>query len=114
MYVFCMTEANYPANNEYQLNLFSVGINWRNEYHNVSELTMSDKHYWFPAMRYGFGWGLPITWQGWLSMLVVIALAAFGGLTIPERYGTLVFVCYDIVLVSLFLGLCWWKGEFIK
>jgi len=80
----------------------------------ISELTVSDKRYWFPAMRYGFGWGLPMTWQGWLSMLAVIALTAFGGLTIPERYGTLVFVCYDIVLVSLFLGLCWWKGEPIK
>ena len=76
-----------------------------------SELTMIDKHYWFPAMRYGFGWGLPITWQGWLSMIAVIDLAALGGLTIPERYGVLVFVCYDVVLVSLFLGLCWWKGE---
>ena len=47
-------------------------------------------------------------------MLVVIALAVFAGLTIPERYGTLVFVFYDIILVSLFLGLCWWKGESIK
>jgi hypothetical protein len=44
-------------------------------------------------------------------MLAVIALAALGGLTIPERYGTLVFVIYVVILVSLFLGLCWWKGE---
>jgi hypothetical protein len=21
--------------------------------------------YWFPAKRYGWGWGLPVTWQGW-------------------------------------------------
>ncbi len=60
---------------------------------------MTDKHYWFPSMRYGFGWGLPITWQGWISMLAAIALAILGGLT------------NDVVLVSLFLGLCWWKGE---
>ncbi|WP_316672960.1 hypothetical protein [uncultured Tolumonas sp.] len=40
-------------------------------------------------------------------MLAVIALTAFGGLTIPERYSILVFVCYDVVRVSLFLALCW-------
>ena len=72
---------------------------------------MPDKHYWFPAMRYGFGWGHALTWQGWFAMLAVIALAAVGGLIIPDRYGTLVFVIYVVILVSLFLGLCWWKGE---
>ena len=72
---------------------------------------MSDMHYWFPAMRYGFSWGLPITWQGWLSMLAIIALAALGRLTMPECYGTLAFISYDLQLVSLFLGLYWWKGE---
>ena len=32
---------------------------------------MTDKSppYWFPAKSYGFGWGLPITWQGWLVFL---------------------------------------------
>ena len=25
---------------------------------------------WFPAKKYGWGWGLPLTWQGW----VVLAL----------------------------------------
>jgi hypothetical protein len=21
--------------------------------------------FWFPVKRYGWGWGLPVTWQGW-------------------------------------------------
>ena len=29
--------------------------------------------YWFPAKRYGWGWGPPATWQGWA------VLAAFVG-----------------------------------
>ncbi|WP_269146578.1 hypothetical protein [Xanthomonas oryzae] len=28
---------------------------------------MADKKdYWFPAKTYGWGWGLPTVWQGWL------------------------------------------------
>jgi hypothetical protein len=33
----------------------------------------SESNYWFPAGRYGWGWGLPVRWQGWL------VLAAFAG-----------------------------------
>lgn len=34
--------------------------------------------YWFPAKRYGWGWSLPCTWQGWLVLagfLVAVAVA---------------------------------------
>jgi hypothetical protein len=24
--------------------------------------------YWFPVMRYGYGWGLGRAWQGWVAM----------------------------------------------
>ena len=27
-----------------------------------------DSRYWFPAKRYGWGWGLPATWEGWAVM----------------------------------------------
>ena len=26
----------------------------------------TERKYWFPAKRYGWGWGMPNTWQGWL------------------------------------------------
>jgi hypothetical protein len=32
------------------------------------------KNYWFRAQRYGWGWGLPLTWQGWI---IVIAYTVF-------------------------------------
>ena len=28
--------------------------------------------YWFPAKRYGWGWGLPGTWQGWLVVAAFV------------------------------------------
>jgi hypothetical protein len=30
--------------------------------------------YWFPAKRYGWGWGLPSTWEGWVVLAVYLAL----------------------------------------
>jgi hypothetical protein len=30
--------------------------------------------YWFPAKRYGYGWSVPTTWQGWLVLAVYVVL----------------------------------------
>ena len=35
---------------------------------------VKEKDYWFKAKRYGWGWGLPQTWQGWVSFGVFIAV----------------------------------------
>ena len=41
---------------------------------------MSDQPtFWFGAKRYGFGWGLPVRWQGWAALAVYFALL-FGGI----------------------------------
>jgi len=29
-----------------------------------------EQNYWFPAKRYGWGWGIPVTWQGWAVMAI--------------------------------------------
>lgn len=34
----------------------------------------ADKKYWFRAKRYGWGWGLPQKWQGWVSFGLFIAV----------------------------------------
>ncbi len=36
--------------------------------------------YWFPAETYGWGWGLPITWEGWVVLVGVSGPAR----TVPE------------------------------
>ena len=33
-----------------------------------------DGDFWFAPKRYGFGTGMPITWQGWVATLVQIAV----------------------------------------
>ena len=67
--------------------------------------------YWFPAKRYGWGWGLPNRWQGWVVLIVYFALI---GLTIrcaPPDHHRLTFFAL-IALYSLVLcAVCWLKGE---
>ena len=35
--------------------------------------------YWFPAKRYGWGWGLPSTWQGWIVLAGLCGVAGHIG-----------------------------------
>jgi hypothetical protein len=35
-------------------------------------MSKNEKEIWFPAMQYGIGWGLPVTWQGWVVLLIYI------------------------------------------
>ena len=46
---------------------------------------MSDGPQWFSAKRYGFGAGLPISWQGWAVLAVYIALMLGALLLLGER-----------------------------
>ena len=41
-----------------------------------------DDRYWFPAKRYGWGWGPPNNWQGWAVVAGVAALITVGAATI--------------------------------
>ena len=54
----------------------------------------NERIYWFPAKRFGWGWGLPLSWQGW----VVFKELAF-------------FVGYVAVLSASLVAICWLKGE---
>ena len=36
---------------------------------------MSDGPEWFAPKRYGFGSGLPISWQGWALTIALVAIA---------------------------------------
>jgi hypothetical protein len=34
----------------------------------------TEKRYWFRSKKYGWGWGLPLTWQGWVSFAVAFGV----------------------------------------
>lgn len=63
--------------------------------------------YWFAAKQYGWGWGLPLTWEGWLALILyVLGLALAGTLGDGRTFAIAV-----PVLTLLMIGLCALKGE---
>jgi hypothetical protein len=67
--------------------------------------------YWFPAKRYGWGWGFPITWQGWLVFLLFLALMCYGIYLFPPQRSLPAFLLYVFALSAAMVGVCWLKGE---
>jgi len=70
-----------------------------------------DKPYWFPAKRYGWGWGLPSRRQGWIVLCGYIALTTFGFFLFPPEKELGLFLVYVGVLTLLLVAICWLKGE---
>lgn len=69
------------------------------------------KPYWFPAKRYGWGWGLPCHWKGWLTLasyIVVISVGAYF-LQPDERLGA--YIAMVALCTVALLAICWVKGE---
>lgn len=67
--------------------------------------------YWFPAKRYGWGWGLPSSWQGWGVMLGYIALLGLDALVFLRGGHLLVFFLVAVLLNVALALVCWLKGE---
>lgn len=68
------------------------------------------RDYWFAVKLYGWGWGLPVRWQGW----VVLALY-FGSMYVAIRYfpprHDFRFVLWLLVSSAILVGIVAWKGE---
>jgi hypothetical protein len=67
--------------------------------------------YWFPAKRYGWGWGVPTTWEGWLVLAGYAALIGVGAFLIAPSRRPGVFLLYLVSLTVILIGICWAKGE---
>jgi hypothetical protein len=67
--------------------------------------------YWFPAKRYGWGWGPPSTSEGWLVLAAYVALLAALCLWFPAHKHPYWFWAGLASLVSTLVAICWWKGE---
>lgn len=69
------------------------------------------KHYWFSAKTYGWGWGFPVTWQGWLVLAVYVAAVIAVSLRVPPDADPVRFALCITLLTLALLVICWLKGE---
>ena len=66
--------------------------------------------YWFPAKRYGWGWGLPGTWQGWVVMAIWLGAVLYA-VALLKRQHPFGFVAVLAASTALFVWVCYVKGE---
>ena len=64
--------------------------------------------YWFHAKAYGYGWGLPATWQGWLILLPLPVLALLVALAPGAAPVLLALLVVDLAVL---LWACFAHGE---
>jgi len=71
---------------------------------------------WFRAKRYGYGWGLPATWQGWVVFIAYLVFVVWDFLRI-DRYSNSVSDTLRPYIIQLFLAslvlvaICYLTGE---
>ena len=69
------------------------------------------KRYWFPAKRYGWGWGFPCAWQGWVVFLVFILVVLILPFVIDPNDQMPLYLGTMMGAAALLLGVCYAKGE---
>jgi hypothetical protein len=70
-----------------------------------------DTRYWFPAKRHGWGWGLPVRWQGWLVLAIFLVLVVADAFLFPPRTHMAAYVTSIVILCAALTAVCWLKGE---
>jgi hypothetical protein len=70
-----------------------------------------DKDYWFPARTYGWGWGLPTVWKGWVVYAIAAALLVAGVFIFSPVARPIAFQIYTWSVVLLLVVVCWIMGD---
>jgi hypothetical protein len=77
----------------------------------MSTKSNEPKHFWFPAKSYGWGWGVPTAWQGWVVLGAFAALFVVGAVALLPSQRHVAFTAYSALLSLLLVAVCWVKGE---
>jgi drug/metabolite transporter (DMT)-like permease len=73
---------------------------------------MNDKPtFWFPVKRYGWGWGLPVRWQGWVVFVAYLLLLYAAVYYFTPRRDSLGLSIAILVLTAALVAIVAIKGE---
>ena len=73
-------------------------------------MSIEPREIWFPARSYGWGWGVPVTWQGWLVVAAYLFLVMVGTAILPREHIAM-YLIYVAILTAGLGTVCWLKGE---
>ncbi|NJL31096.1 MAG: hypothetical protein HC898_05420 [Phycisphaerales bacterium] len=67
--------------------------------------------YWFPAKRYGWGWGPPNCWQGWAILLGWFVIQIPVTIYLARQQQIITLLIFTLIMVMALIAACWYKGE---
>ena len=67
--------------------------------------------FWFPAKRYGWGWGPPTKWQGWLVLTMYLGSVLAAGVVFHPRRNPAAFLVSVALATALLMLVAVLKGE---
>ncbi|WP_410211736.1 hypothetical protein [Aquirhabdus sp.] len=67
--------------------------------------------YWFPAKRFGWGWGALLVWQGWLVLIGYIFLLGLACVVFPVQIMFVKWAASILSLSLILIAICFLKGE---
>ena len=67
--------------------------------------------FWFPVKRYGWGWGLPVRWQGWVVLFAYLALMVTASYYFRPQHDMVRFWASVGLLTGVFIVIVAAKGE---
>lgn len=68
------------------------------------------KRIWFPAKKYGWGWGPPCAWQGWVVLVAYLAIIASSAFLLLPKHPVAWYGCLA-ASIAILIAVCWIKGE---
>lgn len=68
------------------------------------------RQYWFPAKKFGWGWGPPRVWQGWVVVILSLAMVALGALRLLPLH-PIAFLFYTLIIAGVLTFICYITGE---
>lgn len=74
----------------------------------------SYKKIWFPAKRYGLGWGLPVAWQGWVVLVGYLILLLAGMVWLLFKQNAIYYMVYVFAITAVLITICFIKGERLR
>jgi hypothetical protein len=67
--------------------------------------------HWFAVKRYGWGWGMPVRWQGWVVLFGYLGLVYAGIRWLAPSRSASVLAFYLLTITAFLVVICAWKGE---
>jgi hypothetical protein len=69
------------------------------------------KRYWFHAKKYGWGWGLPATREGWIVFVLWYLVVTAGAIALAVTAHWILFAVFMVAMSAGLIAICYAKGE---